>query len=239
MLQKILKPDSAANGSYVVQGPLSQNELQLKKVLDLTQLLPGDLILVSAVTPDFVGRNIRKVQARGGYLDEHAMWEHAALYVGKGVICEATRKGVRRAMLSKYVGKHYIRVRRNTCLTVEQRYELAIHALTLHDFRYDFREIVRLWKNAHFGFSNSTKATVQFLGKQYPKRATICSQLYADCHVSVTKTVIGNLDGGETTPASLSISTALEDVQLDWLTIAQLSNPSPSAADRPSSASPA
>lgn len=219
MSQIILKPDDNAQGTLVVQGPLSQKELKLGKVIDLGQLLPGDLILVSACEPGFIGRNIRKVQERGGYLVEHARWEHAALYVGKGVICEANRQGVRRAMLSKYVGDYHLRFRRNPGLTIEERYELVIQALAAQGFSYNFREIVRLWQNARFGFGDSTKANVQLLGKQYPKRATMCSQLYADCHVIVTKTVIGNLDGGETTPACLSMAPLLVDVPVTWLAI--------------------
>ncbi|RSZ59826.1 hypothetical protein HF313_13925 [Massilia atriviolacea] len=222
MSQLILKPDDKAVGRFIVQGPLSQKELSLGKVIDLSRLLPGDLVLVSACHPGFVGRSIQKVQERGGYMREHAVWQHAALYIGKGVICEANRNGVRRDMLSKYVGDHHLRFRRNPHLTVPERYELAIHALASQGISYDFREIIRLWKAARFGFGNSTKANVQLLGKQYPKRATICSQLYADCHVSVTKTVIGNLDGGETTPACLSMTALLVDVPVTWLEIPDL-----------------
>lgn len=166
MSQIILKPDDSPNGTLVVQGPLSQRELTLGKVIDLNQLLPGDLILISACQPGFIGRNIQKVQELGGYLTEHARWEHAALYVGKGVICEANRRGVRRAMLSKYVGDHYLRFRRNPNLTIQERYELVIQALASQDFSYNFREIFRLWKSARFGFGNSLKANVQLLGKQ-------------------------------------------------------------------------
>ncbi len=155
-------------------------------------------------------------------MKEHARWHHAALYVGKGVICEASRIGVQRDMLSKYVGSHYLRFRRNPDLKIEERYELALHALASQGVSYNFREIFRLWKAARFGFGNSTKANVQMLGKQYPKQATICSQLYADCHVSVTKTVIGNLDGGETTPACLSMAKRLVDVPIGWLAIPHL-----------------
>jgi hypothetical protein len=122
-------------------------------------------------------------------------------------------------MLSKYVGDYHLRFRRNPGLTIEERYELVIQALAAQGFSYNFREIVRLWQNARFGFGDSTKANVQLLGKQYPKRATMCSQLYADCHVIVTKTVIGNLDGGETTPAFLSMAPLLVDVPVTWLAI--------------------
>lgn len=232
MPQVILQPNDAPEGVHIFEGPLSQKELKFGKVLDLTQLLPGDLLLVCACEPGLVGRAIRQVQQRGGYLSEHAQWEHAAIYIGKGVICEATRGGVRRSMLSKYVGDHFIRVRRNLTLSIEQRYETAIHALAIQGFSYDFWEIFRLWKSARFGFGDSTKANVQRLGTQYPKRATICSQLYADCHTSVTKIVIGNLDGGETTPACLSTAPLLTDVRLRWLAIPNLDiNPSAATMD--------
>ncbi len=225
MSQIILKPTDIATGSFTVQGPLSPNELTLRKVIDRSLLLPGDLVLVSACETDFIGRRIRAVQKTGGYLEEHARWEHAALYIGHGVLCEATRKGVRRDMLSKYVGGHNLRFRRNLNLTVEERYELAIQAVASQGFSYNFLEIFRLWNSARKGFGNSTKGNMQLLGKQYPKRATICSQLYADCHVRVTKIVISNLDGGETTPACLSMSNMLVDIPVNWLNIPNLPDP--------------
>ena len=196
---------------------MSQNEITLKKVIDVKSLLPGDLVLCSAVAPDFIQRNIRLVQARGGYAQEHARWEHAAVYIGNGVLCEATRHGVQREMLSSYVGSHHIRFRRDLKLTSDERYEVAIAALSLQAHSYNLLEIFRLIKVARLGFNNHAKATIRTSG--FPKRAMICSELYADSYAKATRRIVGNIAGGEVTPASLSADPGLTDVQAYWLSI--------------------
>jgi hypothetical protein len=217
MPQLILTPDDAATGPFTVRGPLSRKEIELKKVIDLSVLLPGDLVLVSSMNPGIVARRIREIQQHGGYLPDDARWEHAAMYIGKGVILEATRSGVHRAMLSKYVGDHYIRVRRHPALTKEECYELVISALSLEDYSYSYWEVLRLWKRSKDGFGNAANA--KQLPTRYSKRATICSQLYVDSYITVTNAVIGNADGGESTPAWLSVAATLDDVALNWLSI--------------------
>jgi hypothetical protein len=54
---------------------------------------PGDLILVSALTPNRVQLAIERVQCRGGYHPHHARWQHAAVYIGDYYICESTHVG--------------------------------------------------------------------------------------------------------------------------------------------------
>lgn len=210
-----LHPDDIPSGTATVTGPLSSNELRLKKVVDLSLLRPGDLILTSALSPDLVQRSIRAVQVKGGYQVQDARWEHAAMYIGRGVLCEATRRGVQRGMLSHYIGTHVIRARRDDKLNTETRYELAIQALSFQGYAYGFWEILRLFKAARLGFNN--RATSNGRTPGYPKRAVICSELYADSYSQVTKNIIGNIAGGEVTPASLSTDVRLTDVHLRWL----------------------
>jgi hypothetical protein len=217
MPQLILRPEDTPKGQAVVEGPLSERERSLGKVIDQSLLLPGDLILCSAVTPGLIASNIRAVQQRGGYGKEHACWEHAAIYIGHGILCEATRKGVRRDMLSNYVGTHNLRFRRDTSLTSDLRYELAIAALSFQDYRYGMLEVFRLLKAAKWGFGNRVKANMKTSG--FPKRALICSELYADSYAKVTKRIVGNIAGGEVTPASLSADATLVDVPAQWLSI--------------------
>lgn len=219
MTQEILNPEDQAYGKYIPNGPLSPTEVEMGKVIDLHGLLPGDLILVSAIEQQFVGHMIRQVQEKGGFLPEHARWEHAAMYIGQGVIIEATRKGVKRAMLSKFAKDHRIRVRRDGTLSIEERYQLVVHALTLSDTPYNFIDIVKLWRKSRFGFGNVAEKQSSRLGPQYPKSATICSQLYADCYVNVTSKVLGKLRDGISTPAALSATDTLADVKLQWLSI--------------------
>lgn len=217
MTQLCLHPEDPSSGTAAVAGPLSPNELKLKKVVDLSTLLAGDLILTSALSPNYIQQRIRGVQTKGGYQEPDAKWEHAAMYIGRGVLCEATRKGVQRNMLSHYVGSHVLRARRDHTLSIEMRFELAIQALSLQGYGYGFLEIFRLLKAAHIGFSNSANSNGRTPG--YPRHAVICSELYADSYAKITKRVIGNTAGGEVTPASLSADTLLTDVQLRWLAI--------------------
>lgn len=167
---------------------------------------------------------IGKVQEKGGFQSEHARWEHAAVYIGKGQICEANKRGVKCAMLSKYAASHWIRVRRDAGLTMDRRYELAIHALTSTTMKYNFLDIIALWKQSRFGFG-SVEGGRKLLGPQYQKSATICSQLYADCYVSVTGKILGNLEDGISTPAALSASNTLIDVNLTWQKIVSEEGP--------------
>ena len=217
MPQLCLHPNDATQGVATISGPLSSNETALRKIIDLQGLLPGDLILTTSIAPNLIQRSIRAVQKKGGYPEEHARWEHAAMYIGKGVLCEATRKGVQRQMLSHYVGSHILRLRRAPNLLPTTQHELAIQALSFQGYPYGYWEIVRLVKAAKLGFSNNTNATGRTSG--YPSPAVICSELYADSYAKVTRNVIGNISGGEVTPASLSIETTLQDVAMRWLAI--------------------
>lgn len=218
MTQLCLHPDTPSSGvANEIAGPLSRNEQSLKKVVDLSALAAGDLVLTSALSPNLIQRSIRGVQEKGGYQVQDAQWEHAAMYIGRGVLCEATRKGVQPEMLSHYVGSHILRVRRDNTLSDQTRYELAIQALSLQGYSYGFWEIIRLIKAAHIGFNNSANSNGRTPG--YPSRAVICSELYADSYAKITKKIIGNIAGGEVTPASLSTERLLTDVQLRWLDV--------------------
>ena len=91
--------------------------------------MPGDLILVSATSPNHIQKAIERVQIKGGYAAEHAQWHHAAVYLGDYGICEATRSGVKADKIYQYIGNHKIRVRRDTSLALNQRWKIAVQAL--------------------------------------------------------------------------------------------------------------
>ena len=209
-----LNPESAPMATAVWQpvDPVPRNVREWGYCPNFPAWLPGDLILVSALQPGFVQKAIRTVQSQG-YAMDHARWEHAAVYIGSGALCEATRKGVSVGMIYPYVGKHLLRVRRNQALTPDQRWVLAVNALKLQDHSYGFRAIVELlWSARSIGF-RAHGVTV------YGTRARICSELYADAHAKASGgVVVGNLNSG-ITPASLSIETKLTDIALEWVRI--------------------
>lgn len=219
MPQLLLDPETIKSNPpserWTPDGPLPQCTRDFGCCIDFGALLPGDLILVSSVFPGFIGRAIRKVQKKGGYSDDDACWEHAAIYIQGDTICEATRSGVQIGSLFEYIGAHKIRVRRNPGLTQDKRWNLVVNALQQRDYAYGFGAVVGLCLKAHIGFwkPNGGKPL------SFPKRAVYCSELYADAHVKACGVALGNLKSGETTPASLSLDSTLQDVQVGWLKI--------------------
>ena len=215
MPQLVLSPsDPSSPQTWKPTGPIPISVRSFGKFPDIACWRPGDLILVSAVKPDLIARSIRSVQIRGGYHQDDARWEHAAVYIGAGAICEATRQGVQPKPIYEYIGQHLIRVRRNQKLTVDEQWRVAVEALIKQDFSYSFWSAAALLAKSRNGFWNFQRGPIK-----QPKRATICSQLYADAYTKVTGQTLGNVQSGETTPASLSSDSTLVDVQSAWLTI--------------------
>lgn len=156
------------------------------------------------------------MQLRGGYGPDDARWEHAAVYIGGGDICEATRNGVNIKPIFGYLRSHLIRVRRNPDLTLDQRWNLAVHALRMKNYRYGFMSIVELHIKSIKGFWYNEDTPIHF-----PKSSVYCSQLYVNAHGKISKTALGNNKSGEDTPASLSLDTTLMDIKtLSWVKIA-------------------
>ncbi|WP_374090458.1 hypothetical protein [Methylomicrobium lacus] len=219
MSQLFLNPDTAENSpdlkAWKPDYPIPKHLRDWGFCPDFNAWLPGDLVLVSALKPGIIGKAIRSVQEQGGYAQDDARWEHAAVHIGSGTLCEATRKGVCVASVFDYAPNHLIRIRRNHALTQDQRWELAVNALKQQNYSYGFFSIGSiLWKSRK-GFWNTQGKPISF-----PKRAVICSELYADAHVKVCGQALGNLRSGEVTPASLSMDQSLADVQTQWVRIA-------------------
>lgn len=179
---------------------------------NIDEWLPGDLLLVSPVDPDWIHRQITDAQTRCGYPEEDARWQHAAVYMGDGYICEASTNGIRYVSVFTYVGEHLLRVRRDFSLTNNERWRLAIQAVVRLGEPYDFRKILLIYRSS---FSTSWTAAVraQFYKR---KRAAICSQLYADAFSAITGKLLFNDVNGSITPATLSFSPLLKDVPLHW-----------------------
>lgn len=221
MAQIFLDPRSApplseTSPAWTPNGPIPPALREFGYCIDFASLNAGDLILFSSITPGLIPRSIRRVQLRGGYDEEDARWEHAAVYIGSEKICEATRHGVNVKPIYGYIGSHLIRVRRNLLLTTDEGWRLAIESLQLRNYRYGFFSILELYFKSRHGFWQGEGKPVSF-----PKSSVYCSELYADAHVKICNTALGNKKSGEITPASLSLDLALRDVPLSWIKIAQ------------------
>ncbi len=107
-----LDPSEAhlATKTWKPDGPIPLKIRNFGYCADLSTWLPGDLILVSSNKPSLIQNAIRKVQGQG-YPNEHARWEHAAVYIGEAALCEATMMGVCVSNVYQYVGNHLIKIR--------------------------------------------------------------------------------------------------------------------------------
>jgi hypothetical protein len=169
------------------------------------------LILVHALNPGLGSRAIIQVQSSGGHHPDDAKWHHAAVYIGEFQICEAqVSGGVRRTYLYDYVRTHELRVRRDLALTDAEQWKVVVSVLSKLQSSYGSMAALRLWWQSTHGFWHP----VQSYGDA---RAIICSQLYADAHALVTGRLLMQGRIGLPTPADLSLTSVLTDVQVDWV----------------------
>ncbi len=162
-----------------------------------------------------IGNAIRFVQKQSGFAPEDAIWEHAAIYVGDGMIAETSRGGSRSSFLNKYVPTHQIRVRRAPNLNAVDGWRVAVQALIRLDFGYSYlSNAALLWNSRKLGKDGPlTKPT------SMPKRARICSQLCAEAFMAATNRSISS-NNEAVTPASLSATHLLVDLNpLSWCPI--------------------
>lgn len=176
---------------------------------------PGDLLLfhIPENIP-WISNLIIKAQ-RLSYDHADARWHHAAVYVGDGYLCEArVHGGVQYRELDDYVGKHWIRVRRDNSMSDSEGFKLAIRAMTRLRKSYGFNEIAKLSWRAIKGFSARSPLA---LG---PK-GVICSHLYNTAYMAVAKRLLWDTDDRPIIPAELSKTNILEDVPVCWRRIAR------------------
>ncbi|HLH90996.1 MAG TPA: hypothetical protein VKX28_21300 [Xanthobacteraceae bacterium] len=196
------------------------------RIVDLTPLEPGDLLLFRPVDPRSDKLSLRIIEAQGKILPaRHAQWTHAAVYLGDDEhICEANFKvpgapnGVNvRSVFCYCDGKHAIRARRPRNMDSKSRLRIAIGALTNLGSRYSFEQIL--------AFSGAVRSTRGFWKsfQRIPRSQTqafVCSTLYQDAYNFAFQGA-GIRLGTRCTPAHLSASGDFEDNEppLQWLQI--------------------
>jgi cell wall-associated NlpC family hydrolase len=221
-----LLPSVAAAGVARVDRELAKEARDWGKIIDLTQLEAGDLLLFRPVdsNSDSISVGIKRVQLAGGLPERHAQWTHAAVYLGDDEhVCEANFKvpgqpnGVNiRSAFAYCDGLHAVRARRPKNMTQKQRLRIAIGALSNLGKSYSFRQIT--------DFATAAVAERGFRklwrGVRNPPQAFVCSTLYQDAYnfaFQGTSIRLGSL----CTPAHLSASEDFEPVDpvLQWLAI--------------------
>ncbi len=199
-----------------VPASLPQSVRDLGHLPNLELLLPGDLILISPISPTSFQREIQKTQKTGGYHKDDAQWTHAAVYLGWHFnICEATIKsGVRQASLLDSLATHRVRFRRFPGLDVDFRWKIAVSAALQIGTSYGIVSAIKIYLRSTKGLHLPQKAGTKSRSK------LICSELYADSLLAVTsRTLQYDHPGKDLSPALLSHVEELEDVPVDWLKI--------------------
>jgi cell wall-associated NlpC family hydrolase len=187
-----------------------------ERIVDLTALEPGDLLLFRPIDPTSDKISLRIFEAQNKILPaRHAQWTHAAVYLGDDEhICEANFKvpgvpnGVNvRSAFCCCDGKHAIRARRPRNMDAKSRLRIAIGALTNLGSRYSFEQIL--------AFSTAVRGTGAFWKsfQRVPRSQTqafVCSTLYQDAY-NFAFQGSGIRLGTRSTPAHLSASGDFED----------------------------
>jgi hypothetical protein len=215
MSQKVLNPRNVqAAGRWKPTGPIPQALRKFGHIPDTSLWRPGDLILVSAIEKSWISKRIVAAQELGGFKSDDARWHHAAMYLGDHNICEATVSGVKYGTIYKYIDTHLIRIRTGEKLSDDQRWRIALQSMTRLRKSYSFMTLVSIWLQAFRGFYTLPQSFGLTTGS-----SIICSKLYADAYSWITKETLDNVAGAVPTPASLSLSPQLTDVDARWLTI--------------------
>ena len=179
----------------------------------------GDLVLFSQLKPDHGSRIIRSAQHNLGYSRDDARWSHAAIYMDNDFICDATPlRGVSHREIYDYIGHHALRVRRDPSLTDRERTQIAVQAAIHVRNSYSFGELGRIARQCL-----RRSLLRQFVHCWPMNDGLICSTLYAKAYYMATSKTLQNPASGElietVTPAFLSHTRRLVDVQCTWLSI--------------------
>jgi len=222
-----LLPSIDPAGTVRIDRELPREAREWGRIVDLSALEPGDLLLFRPVDPTSDTISSRIIEAQRKILPErHAQWTHAAVYLGDDEhICEANFKvpgvanGVNvRSAFCYCDGKHAIRARRPRNMDPKSRLRIAIGALTNLGSRYSFHQILvfsRATSSSNLGFWRSLQRLPSSL-----TQAFVCSTLYQDAYNFAFRGE-GIRLGTRSTPAHLSASGDFEDVEplLKWLKI--------------------
>jgi hypothetical protein len=221
-----LLPSEDPTDSVRIDRELPKEARDWGRIIDLSALEPGDLVLFRPIPADSDPISQAIVEAQlNVFPARHAQWTHAAVYLGDDEhVCEAnfkvpgSRYGVNiRSAFCYCDGGHAIRARRPKNMNAKLRLRIAIGALTNLGAGYSFSQIVAFARAATSGrgFWNSLKRV-----PDSQAQAFVCSTLYQDAYNFAFQGNTIRL-GSPSTPAHLSASPDFEDQepQLRWLKI--------------------
>lgn len=174
-------------------------------VPDLTDCMPGDLVLFRSVRPNMIARTI-------GISPEHSRWTHAAIFLSDDFVVEASPvSGVAQRTLYADVPDKILRIRRQPALSEIERYRVALRALRMLGARYGYSAAISTGWHLLNGLWSSP--SISSLGP-----AVICSKVFSDAYSDVTRKLLtGCPIDLPVTPAHLSATPDLQDIQVGWL----------------------
>lgn len=214
MRQLLLDPTDTASATQPKSVPttLPKNVREFGFLPDFEIWRPGDLLLFSAVEPNRAQRAIVHAQLELGYAAEHARWHHAAVYIGDLQLCEAVFQGVRYHPVTDIFLGSRLRIRRNTQLTEEERFRIAIRALMRLSKPYDFWSVTLSWlRSRGTAFGRACSRELRVRGD-----AVICSGLYHETYMEVTGQILSAVADRDVVPADLSACGGLVDIPAVW-----------------------
>lgn len=186
-----LLPATAPARKERVDRELPQEARSWGRILDLTHLEAGDLLLFRNVPPhiDRVAKAIVSAQSKGGLHERHAQWTHAAVYLGDGEhVCEANfgLAGFPRGVIMRSAhcycdGTYAIRARRPRNMDERQRLRIALGAMSNLGKGYSLGQIFSFWSAARTG-RGFWSSTPRGLGsKLEPLSARRCTKTPSIC----------------------------------------------------------
>ena len=182
----------------------------------------GDIVLFAALKPNEIQKRIERQQKRWGSPDEHSRFTHAGLYMGHDhkLFESVPLRGVRVGSLEDRLAGCCLLVRRVKGLTPVERDNIERES--------------QQWLHTSYGYVST------FLSLIHPRMAAywdenvahelVCSRF---CDRAVTNALEETRNADEIrlhndswiTPANLSESRLLEDVELEWQTMADSRSP--------------
>jgi hypothetical protein len=189
------------------------------KLLDTSELRPGDLLLSRYYYPDGISKRIEATQFVGGYCQREAQWTHASMLTSARTVIEADLDGkfsgrVREGTIEEYSSGEYVLLVRRPLLLATEFDRAAI-------LRFAYR---RLHRRYAIGSVLCGALRVAFGHRFYHEVTSsrclsmTCSEFYSYAYTEATGRKLRERNDS-CPPAFLSNSAAFVDIPVNWLQI--------------------